>query len=146
MLQLKFEPDAFEDGVSRQVGFAAKVMSENKKYMQFQFAAIPQWIRMPVVHEQCKFFFDGGGDPVGFVTWAMVSEKTLATIFRDKDYILHASEWNDGRIVWIMDLCVNRGYFRSVFQCLKTFDFGGKEIYSAKRRLDGSFVRIKKWQ
>nr|WP_255461457.1 toxin-activating lysine-acyltransferase [Andreprevotia sp. IGB-42] len=133
---------------------AAKVMSENLKYMQFQFAAIPQWIRIPVLHEQCKFFFDGGGDPVGFITWAMVSRKTLAAITRDKDYLLHASEWNDGNIVWVMDLCINRGYFKPVFEHLKTFDFGGNgvgsegghEIYSAKRKLDGSFIRIKKWR
>ena len=57
--------------------------------------------------------------PVGFITWANLSEETEQRILSTMDPWLHASEWNEGPSLWIRWLHLPDGFRREGLQlCL----------------------------
>lgn len=52
-------------------------------------------------HGKIAFFLNFDRVPVGFVTWAHLSEETEERILQTMDPWLHISEWNEGPSLWI---------------------------------------------
>ncbi len=72
-----------------------------------------------VLHKQIDFLFNSKGIPVGFVTWAYLTEACAQELMRDPDYVLHLSEWNEGDQLWIMDIVSVPGHVRNVARKLR---------------------------
>ena len=53
--------------------------------------------------DQIKIYFGIDGNPVAFISWALLSDDVEDRILRTKSMRLHISEWNEGEALWIVD-------------------------------------------
>lgn len=114
MSNLRTHSSDFEAKVSAQIGFAATVMASHPARLGYQFAVVPLWLRTPILLNQIQFWFNDRGGPFGYLSWAKVSKLTLSKVISDDQYIMHKSEWCDGEIVLLLDVCINENKFFSV--------------------------------
>jgi hemolysin-activating ACP:hemolysin acyltransferase len=63
-------------------------------------------------HGKLAFFIDYDRVPVGFVTWAHLSDETESRLLQTLDPWLHLSEWNEGPSLWIRWLHLPQGMRR----------------------------------
>ena len=147
MTQLKHETNTGEKELAARVGFAALAMATHPYYAGFQYASLVDWIRPPILHRQIRFFFDDNGKPVGFIAWAMINERTEQHLLDDAQYQLHVSEWNEGPIVWITDVCVLPRHYRQAFRLLQRDAFSRYPLIKfAIRDKAGDLIKVKTWR
>lgn len=95
-----------------------------------------------VLLKQIDFLFNSKGVPVGFVTWAYLTEGCAQDLINDPDYILHLSEWNEGDQLWIMDVVSVPGQVRNLARKLrKTRLRRASRLYGQRRRSGGCGFR-----
>jgi hemolysin-activating ACP:hemolysin acyltransferase len=71
-------------------------------------------------HGKIALFLNFDQVPVGFVTWAHLSEETERRLLATADPWLHLSEWNEGPSLWIRWLHLPLGLRREGLQlCLQ---------------------------
>ncbi len=63
-------------------------------------------------HGHIRFFYEHRQIPVGFVTWANLSNETENRIIEPLDPWLHISEWNEGPSLWIRYLYIQPSQLR----------------------------------
>ncbi len=93
-----------------QLGLATSCMLSTPRYRGFPIAVMAIWTRHAIIQEQIQFFFDGGGEVQGYLTWAQIRPETRHRCVSQPDYILHPTEWNEGEIIWLMDFCLLQKY------------------------------------
>ncbi|SMC29186.1 RTX toxin acyltransferase family protein [Andreprevotia lacus DSM 23236] len=141
-MNIQLEPNPAQKEIGARIGYATHLMATHPAYCGFQFASVPIWIRIPIIHRQIEFFFDADGIPQGFATWALVNPHTEAKMLEDPDYILHPSEWKEGDIVWIMDFCVKRPYMQACARMLRDHTLKHvAEVKFARRDPQGNLLR-----
>ncbi|WP_050496535.1 toxin-activating lysine-acyltransferase [Pantoea vagans] len=120
---------------STQLGLAASCMLSSPRYCRFPVAALGIWTRHAIIQEQIHFFYDGGGEVQGYLTWARIRPDTLKKCITQPEYILHPTEWNEGNILWLTDFCLLKKYRRYELLALLKQVFGPEtcEVYWASR-------------
>jgi cytolysin-activating lysine-acyltransferase len=133
-------------GFHQSLGLVAAVMLNSREYCQYPIACLKFWIEPAILLNQIHFFFDLGGQPIGYMTWAYLAEDTEKRLLHDPDVLLHLSEWNEGESLWILDLVVLDGslknQLREAFSLLSKF----AEAKSLRRRADGTVRKVTKWR
>lgn len=107
-------------GHARQLGLAVMLMLQDKSYSEMQVLCVKVWTEQAILHNQIRFFFNDLGAPVGYVTWAYLSEDVEKKFLQQGVCLLHPSEWNEGERLWILDLCSPEGHTADIVRHLKT--------------------------
>jgi hemolysin-activating ACP:hemolysin acyltransferase len=124
------------------VGQLMRILARTAR-SNFSLAAIDFQVSTPIRLSQVYVFRTSSLEPLGYVSWAYVTNATLMNMFLDENYLLHQSEWNEGTVFCIIDLVALQGTLREV---LKQFSYQIKSktdevVYIRRRR---GQVRIRK--
>ena len=102
-----------------QIGVAAGLMGSIAKLHDRDIAYFQNWIVPAIQHRQFGLFVTAaGGRPVGMVTWAYLAEDVESRLALDGNYVLHSSEWKEGRNLWLLDFVAPFGHARSMMRHL----------------------------
>lgn len=105
------------------LGYACHIMSGFKSHQLKTVTYGRTVIRPALRNDQIRFYFDAEGSPVGYVVWAYLADDTVARIRRTGEVDLHASEFAEGKQLWIVDFLVAPGRFRHALADLLTAVF-----------------------
>ncbi len=101
MLALHVDPKLIDPDRYQTVGQIATILSASP-YFKADIGKLVVEEILPAYRHGCvRIFYDMDHVPVGFITWAWLSEETEARLLRDMDPWLHLSEWNEGKSLWI---------------------------------------------
>lgn len=109
----KFESKA------KKVGYACLIGLMCNRYSLYQIMTLGLWIVPAIDHDQIVFFFDKTSAPLGYVSWAYLAPDSEVRLLHDVDFLLHASEWNEGGNAWIIDFCFPKGGVKEAVIWLK---------------------------
>ncbi|MDF4005197.1 toxin-activating lysine-acyltransferase [Luteibacter sp. PPL552] len=112
----------------------------------FPISAIANWLAPPVRLGQHVMFFDEHANPIGYATWAYLSDEVSAMMEQDVVSLLHPSEWNEGLNVWVTDLFSLPGFSSYIISHLRNVTFRDVNLVRAlKRDSNDSLVRVRKF-
>ncbi len=117
------------------LGFAAQLMADSTHHAALPASYLRKVIEPAFQHRQMKFYFNGDGDPVGYVIWVMAAPDVERRFLRSGQWNLHKSEWNEGETPWIIDFLVPYGNLRQVLRDLRD------DVFRAHRAV--RYARIK---
>jgi cytolysin-activating lysine-acyltransferase len=127
-------------------GLVASAMTKSSKYCGYPIACLGVWIEPAIRLDQIHFFYDLSGNPIGYMTWALLAEDTEQRLLNDPDILFHLSEWNEGARLWIMDLVLLDGNIggalNEAFALFPSFR-GAKSL---RRRDDGTIRKVTTWR
>lgn len=133
-------PNAFRDrkleSKYTSLGCVAHVMANSPRYRSNTAWLLAHWIQPAIALNQIEIvFFDNL--PVGYLTWAYLSSETARRLVQQPT-ILHASEWNEGELPWIIDVCGMRSdMLRSVRRFIDSRFVEVGQVYWARGGADG---------
>ncbi len=88
------------------LGAVAHINAHIPSRQRLPIGALQLWIEPAIDLDQCRVFFDAKEQPVGYMTWAYLSASVAKRLAKDSIGVMHPSEWNEGRMLWIMDIAV----------------------------------------
>jgi hemolysin-activating ACP:hemolysin acyltransferase len=86
-----------------ELGLAVSIICNCENRLKLPILAIKIWLEPAVLHGQIKFIYDKYSRPIGYFTWAKLSNKLIADLKKYPNKILHISEWNEGNYIFIVD-------------------------------------------
>jgi cytolysin-activating lysine-acyltransferase len=128
------------------MGLAAVAMMKSSKYCEYPVACLAVWIEPAVLLNQIHFFFDIGGNLIGYMTWALLAEDTELKLIHDPDVLFHLSEWNEGERLWIMDFVLLDGKLRHVLKEVFAIFPNALVAKSLRRHEDGRVRKVTTWR
>lgn len=90
---------------------------------------------------QIDFIFDSKGIPVGFATWAFVTDECASLLIGNADYQPHLSEWNEGCNLWIVDFVTPYGNAAALARKLRSGVLGAADHVRGVRRYNSKSTR-----
>lgn len=130
----------------RAIGLAVSVMGNSPDYCQYPIACVTLWLEPAIRHHQIHFFFDSGGIPVGYLTWAWLATDTEQRLLHDPTVLLHISEWNEGDNLWILDFVLVSGDLRARLREAVSLFGGNERAKSLRRHADGTVRKTSIWR
>lgn len=128
------------------IGMAAWLMTKARDYATYPIACLSAWIEPAVLHDQIHFFLRSEDRrPIGYVTWACLAPDTEHRLLHDPDVLLHISEWNEGRSLWLMDMVLIAGDVRSCIREMHSLLPTFSSAKSLRRFDDGSVKKVTQW-
>lgn len=113
MLRLALHDCAMLDPVrQRVVGAVALLLAGDDAWRGDLSQTLRDEVIPAAAHGKVAFFLSFDRVPVGFITWAHLSEKTEARLLQTLDPWLHLSEWNEGPSAWIRCLYLPSAFRR----------------------------------
>jgi cytolysin-activating lysine-acyltransferase len=134
------------DDYHRQLGIVAATMAKSSEYCGYPIACLTVWIEPAILLEQIHFFLDRSGNPIGYMTWALIAEDTEQRLIHDPEVVFHLSEWNEGDRLWIMDLVLVDGRIKEALRQARDLFPTFTEAKSLRRRADGSIRKVTLWR
>ena len=80
----------------------------------------------PLMLGQARLFMQGDA-PVGYASWALLSEEAVAR-WRQAPHRLAMQDWNSGEQAWLIDIFTPFGGAREMLQELRTTHLAGREL------------------
>lgn len=103
----------------RAVGAAALLLASDAEWKGDLGSFIMEEIVPAYRHGKLAFFLNFDRVPVGFITWAHLSEEAENRLLSTLDPWLHISEWNEGPELWVRWLYLPKPLLREGIQvCL----------------------------
>ena len=121
------------------LGHGAWLMSQVPTHKHFFIADI-EWMLVPPVATGQFRLWRNEGMPVGFATWALLSEDAEKRILEGGIRRLAPKDWNSGPNVWLMDLLTPFGGREEAVREMKEQVFPGKTIKTLQAAPDGNGV------
>jgi hemolysin-activating ACP:hemolysin acyltransferase len=103
----------------QRLGEIAAVMLQSRMHRCHQIASLAIWVEPALLLEQVEVLYDADGVPLAFVSWACAAPDVLDRLVREPRTLLHISEWNEGKCLWIMDFACRRGHARAVAERIR---------------------------
>ncbi|WP_368962880.1 toxin-activating lysine-acyltransferase [Pseudomonas marginalis] len=103
------------------IGTACSIAMRCQLYFSLRLIDIRAWLMPAINHKQILFFYDGCGDPVGYITWANLAPDSEQRLLNDTNFLLHESEWDEGAATWIIDCCFPFGGAAYALDALKQY-------------------------
>lgn len=128
------DPDPAVRKTAEQLGYAALLMSSSENHRRLPVAHFHTVLQPAVRVGNIKFYFNEDGVPTGYVVWAMLSNEVHHRL-RTRKFSLHASEWNEGDNLWILDFAALSGYLKYISRSFANTLKLGREV---------NYFRIKK--
>ncbi len=88
------------------LGSVTSILSRHPQYANRPVSWVRHRVEDAIAHQQLDLFYYRGM-PVGYVSWAYLSEDIIGRILYS-DYTLHWTEWYEGDYLWIVDHCMLR--------------------------------------
>lgn len=101
MLAMTRDCCMLDEGRQRAVGAVALMLAGDAAWRGDMGKLLADEIVPAYRHGKLAFFLGYDRVPMGFVTWAHLSEETEARLLSTLDPWLHISEWNEGPSLWI---------------------------------------------
>lgn len=101
MLKLAQDCTMFNPAQQRVVGAVALLLAQEPNWKGDMHRLLAEEVLPCSRHGKIAFFLNFDRAPVGFITWAHLSQETEQRILSTMDPWLHASEWNEGPSLWI---------------------------------------------
>jgi cytolysin-activating lysine-acyltransferase len=147
MKQVLFDQSDNSADFTRQLGTAALLMLQCRRYPHFPLASLQAWIQPAILLKQIKFFFDYKGNPIGYMTWAFLAPEVEKKWSSEPRTLLHFSEWNEGDRLWIMDFVAPSGFARTIAAYVSANMFPKfSEARSMRRNNDGTIRSVNVWR
>jgi hemolysin-activating ACP:hemolysin acyltransferase len=145
LLAPKKSPD---NRIMEKRGVIAHLMAKSKQYRNLPFSALSVRVDPALVTNQLAIFYRwNDGVAVGYVTWALLAPDVEQRWVNAPKGSLHASEWNEGETLWLMDFLALPGYCEDIVEFISQNMFAGHaQAYSLRRNLDGSVRKISCWK
>lgn len=126
------------------IGFACMIIFMCRNYSLFEIMTLRLWVAPAIDHKQILFFFDRNDTPIGYVTWAHLAPDSEGRLLQDPNFLLHASEWNEGGRTWIIDFCFPLGRIAEAIKLIKTHfhSMGINRVFWGRRNRDHSIKRV----
>lgn len=86
------------------LGSIVAVMMRQREYLHYRIADLAAWVRPAVELRQAKALFCSRGRPLGYITWAWLTDELSARFAAGEAPLLRPEEWNGGTHLWVMDL------------------------------------------
>ncbi|WP_419178846.1 toxin-activating lysine-acyltransferase [Pseudomonas brassicacearum] len=120
------------------------IICTSNNYSLFEIMTLRLWIAPAIDHKQILFFFDRNDSPIGYVTWAHLAPDSETRLLRDPNFLLHASEWNEGGKTWIIDFCFPLGRTAEAIKPLKMHfqSLGIDRVFWARRNSENLIRRV----
>lgn len=95
-----------KDMILLSLGNFVDICSKDKRNKKLDIQSFMHWVKPAVLHGQYHLFYsDDRIRCIGFIMWAWVNDSTLQRYLTSNRFILHPSEWNEGRNLIIVDYC-----------------------------------------
>jgi cytolysin-activating lysine-acyltransferase len=99
-------------------------------------------ITPPIRLNQYRILYNSRNVPLAYATWAFISDDMLNALKTNPDRLLHISEWNEGKNLWIMDFVAIKKRALPLWRVLrKELGQTHNTFHSARRDEIGNFVR-----
>lgn len=98
------------------LGTAATLMLHSQRHRDFPMLYLNVIVEQALKHGYIKFYYDFRGDPIAYIIWAYVADDVEARFLETGFWKLHASEWNEGKSLWIVDMVTKPGLARNVLR------------------------------
>lgn len=119
---------------SHAIGEIASLMTRNSQYGCYPIVVIRLYVEPPVLVGQYRIFYDATGTPIGYVTWAFVSDDIADRLRSDHDYVLRLGEWNEGENLWITDFFALSGFTSTLARVIAGEMFPARSLSYLRRR------------
>lgn len=127
------------------LGAMAWLMQHADYHRRWSLHAVNVDIVSAIVLGQYRIYHTSEGEPIGFVTWAYVSNEV-------KDILVHRrrpmtrEDWRSGDLLMFNDFVAPFGHGRWIVNELRSTLFADREAFSLKRATDGSILKVFRWQ
>jgi len=111
---------------------------------EYPLAALKYWTAPAIELNQIALFKSLQGMPIGYMTWAFLSDEVSTRMEMDAINVLHISEWNEGLNLWILDFVAPFGHAKDISRYVRGEMFSRAAVVKAlKRREDDSLIRVR---
>ncbi|MEH6477293.1 MAG: toxin-activating lysine-acyltransferase, partial [Sneathiella sp.] len=124
-------------------GSAAWLMMHSRPHKHLFITDMEWAIEPPISLNQC-YFWHRGHVPVGFASWAYLSDDAEARMLRGVRK-LGPADWKSGDNLWLMDLIVPFGGMAEAAKELREGVLKGKKVKSYQPGPDGSGMAVVQW-
>lgn len=97
-------------------GRALLIYYRDEKFNAIKMGDALSSIKTSVSIKQIKFYKNNSESYCGLVAWAWISNYTLDRLKNNPLEIIHPSEWNEGRILYMKDLCINSQLTNEIYE------------------------------
>lgn len=84
------------------IGQIAELMAGTERYGKITIAELFRVVLPPLRHGQYVMLWGNDGRLLGYASWALFSPE-IERVFRNRERKLQHSDWNSGRIMWVLD-------------------------------------------
>ncbi len=112
MLKLAHDCTMLDPAQQRVVGAVSLILAQDPGWSGDLHRLLAEEVLPCSRHGKIAFFLNFDRVPMGFITWAHLSDETEQRVLATMDPWLHSSEWNEGPSLWIRWLHLPAGLRR----------------------------------
>jgi len=127
------------------LGAMAWLMKHAEYHRGWDLQAINIDIVPPIVLGQYRIYRSALSEPVGFVTWAYVSEEVKSALVA-RLRPMTWSDWNSGELLLFNDFVAPFGHGREIVDDLRSNLFANQVGFSLRRNTSGGVRRVNRWE
>ena len=103
---------------SRLLGDILTLMTASDTHQDYRIQHFAQLVLPPVQHDQFRIYHDTNQRPVGFVSWAKLSEEAEQRLLSRRE-TLRESDWNSGDKMYFMEFLAPFGHIKQMVHDLR---------------------------
>lgn len=100
------------------LGLAARLLC-NSGRGRLSLQSFLAWLQTPIRLGQCVFLMSEASQPLGMAVWAYVTQDTFDRLKVGETDLPYLEEWNEGDIIWIVDVVAPYGHLRDLIRSFK---------------------------
>lgn len=127
------------------LGAMTWLMAQSPYHRQWNAHDVHTELLPPIVLGQYRLYRDTTGTPIGFATWAHISDDVLAAL-QERRRPLVFDDWNSGATNLINDFVAPWGHGPWIVNELRATRFAGQQGIGLRRRMDGSIRKTYRWR
>lgn len=121
------------------------LMSHADYHSQWPLWSVDTDIIPTLIHRQSKLYFDEYQNPVGFATWAWLTDEAKVQVLQSTSP-LELDQWNTGEHLMFNDFVAPWGHSRHILNDLRENVFPTYRAFSLGRNSDGSIRKVYYWK
>ena len=133
--------DTLQIGPYESLGMMVWMMSHAEYHSQWPLWSLENDILPPLLHGQYKLYLDEQQNPIGFVTWAWLTEKAREIVLTGE--AVHDFEaWSAGSNLLLNDFIAPWGHAKLIIEQIRSFVFPDQKCFGLRRNPDGSIRKV----